>query len=267
MGRRRILTPEQEREIDARYEAGEKITHLAAEFGVHPQVIYRRRYQEKHPERTREADRRRDERNRASKRKRSKEYYRDPANREKYREWARAQAIKRKAADPDFGRRHYWANREDRLEKNRVYREENREAWREKNRRWQDANPDKRADSSQRRRARKAAALVEDVDRLVVWNRDGGICGICGKPADPEDWHLDHVVAIAVGGEHSYANVQVTHPRCNIAKGARPLPPTAAEVQHAFVFDADTSDSRRSSSHRKRPQRTADEDQGSQRAA
>lgn len=77
------------------------------------------------------------------------------------------------------------------------------------------------------RRARKRGAFVERVYRRVVWRRDGGVCGICGLAADPAGWHLDHVVPLALGGEHSYANVQVSHPSCNLAKGGRTPSATA----------------------------------------
>lgn len=68
---------------------------------------------------------------------------------------------------------------------------------------------------------REAIAFVEHVDRRIVWDRDNGICGLCGKPADPNDWHLEHINPISQGGEHSYANTQVSHPTCNRIKGGR----------------------------------------------
>ena len=66
-----------------------------------------------------------------------------------------------------------------------------------------------------------AQGFVETVNRAVVWKRDGGVCHICGMPADPNDWHLDHVRPLALGGEHSYANCRVSHPACNLKKGAK----------------------------------------------
>jgi 5-methylcytosine-specific restriction endonuclease McrA len=33
--------------------------------------------------------------------------------------------------------------------------------------------------------------------------------------------HLDHIVPLARGGEHSYANTQPAHPTCNRRKGAK----------------------------------------------
>lgn len=61
----------------------------------------------------------------------------------------------------------------------------------------------------------------EDFTRAEVWDRDEGICGICGEKADPADWHLDHVVPISRGGGHLLNNAQVAHPMCNLRKNNR----------------------------------------------
>jgi 5-methylcytosine-specific restriction endonuclease McrA len=69
------------------------------------------------------------------------------------------------------------------------------------------------------RRARKRERFVEHVHPLFVLERDDGVCGICGGDVDPLDFHVDHVVALANGGGHSYGNVQLAHPACNMRKG------------------------------------------------
>lgn len=71
------------------------------------------------------------------------------------------------------------------------------------------------------RRARKRGQFVERVYLATIWDRDGGICHLCGLSADPDDWELDHVVPLASGGEHSHANTAVSHPLCNRLKGNR----------------------------------------------
>lgn len=79
------------------------------------------------------------------------------------------------------------------------------------------------------RRARiRNAAMVESVDPLTVFKRDGWRCKMCGcktpmrlrgttDDAAPE---LDHVIPLAHGGNHTYANTQCLCRKCNQAKGA-----------------------------------------------
>lgn len=72
-----------------------------------------------------------------------------------------------------------------------------------------------------RARLRMLAATVERVDAQEVYRRAAGICGLCFLPAPIDRWHLDHIVPLSRGGEHSYANVRVAHPHCNGWKGRR----------------------------------------------
>ncbi len=73
----------------------------------------------------------------------------------------------------------------------------------------------------------------DSIDRLAIYERDGWICGLCGKPVNKHlrhpDWRaatLDHViplsVAIAAGWPpavaHSPDNLQLAHKRCNELK-------------------------------------------------
>lgn len=83
-----------------------------------------------------------------------------------------------------------------------------------------------------RRRARERGAFVERVYRKVVFERDGWRCRLCGKPVekaaevpDANAPTLDHIIPLAVGGAHSYANVQLAHFLCNSYKSAATLGP------------------------------------------
>lgn len=123
---------------------------------------------------------------------------------------AREQARKWRAANPEktleLQRRSYAKHAEKRREENRAYKAENR------------------ARCTERQMNRKAILLEqfeEHVDSLVVLERADGACGICGGDLDPLDFHVDHVVPLALGGFHSYANTQPAHPLCNTRKGAR----------------------------------------------
>lgn len=66
---------------------------------------------------------------------------------------------------------------------------------------------------------------------LRVFERDGWRCQICGVrtpkklrgSVDPRAPELDHIIPLAVGGDHLPENCQCACRRCNGAKGARPL--------------------------------------------
>lgn len=79
-----------------------------------------------------------------------------------------------------------------------------------------------------RRRALKVGAECEYVQPAEVYVRDGWICGLCYAPVDPlttypdpQSASLDHVVPLSKGGPHTYANTQLAHLSCNVAKGNR----------------------------------------------
>lgn len=77
---------------------------------------------------------------------------------------------------------------------------------------------------------RETDAFVEEVLRSEVWRRSDGVCHICGEAADETRWHVDHIVPIARGGEHSYANTAVSHPACNLRKGVQVIPDREPEA-------------------------------------
>ncbi len=77
-------------------------------------------------------------------------------------------------------------------------------------------------------RARKRGARTERVHRIRVFERDRWRCVLCGKRVvrtkgmgnhdNPRGPTLDHLVPIAQGGEHTYANVACAHWDCNVRK-------------------------------------------------
>ena len=86
-----------------------------------------------------------------------------------------------------------------------------------------------RPGASLRRRIAQYGAKSEPVDRLVVFNRDKWMCGLCGKRTirsrlgqrHPKAPTLDHVTPLSKGGSHTYDNLQCAHLRCNMDKGNR----------------------------------------------
>ena len=67
-------------------------------------------------------------------------------------------------------------------------------------------------------KAKKRSAFVEFVDVAAVYERDMGLCQICGLVAEGGDFSLDHRFPISKGGVHSMGNCQTAHLICNIRK-------------------------------------------------
>lgn len=103
----------------------------------------------------------------------------------------------------------------------REYQAAHREQGRTYTRRYYRKSPDVARASVAVRRARlRNAPVIEHISRQEVYERDQGRCHICGKKVDPQKWHLDHLVPLSKGGEHSMRNVAVAHPQCNLSRGA-----------------------------------------------
>jgi 5-methylcytosine-specific restriction endonuclease McrA len=133
--------------------------------------------------------------------------YKDP---EQKRRWEREHRNDHTGRE----RKQRWLAQPGNADKEREYAAEGRQRHRGTVKRRDKARRD-----AQAARARKRDAFVEHVDPLVVLERADGACGVCGWDVDPFDFHVDHIVALVNGGEHSYRNVQPTHPECNLRKG------------------------------------------------
>jgi 5-methylcytosine-specific restriction endonuclease McrA len=123
-------------------------------------------------------------------------------------------------------------NREDALARTRRWRKRNPDKVAEGSRRWRAENPERnreiKRNGHHRRKARLIEAFVEDVNRIVVFERDGYICQLCGIECSTKvDWPaknfatLDHIIPLAKGGTHEYANVQLLCLPCNCSKQDR----------------------------------------------
>jgi 5-methylcytosine-specific restriction endonuclease McrA len=132
----------------------------------------------------------------------------------------------RKETHPDYFREYYAKYREQRKLDANKWHHANAERAGEQRKVYVSANRDKARiwgrKAANKRWAIKKQLFVEDVDPLVVFARDKGVCGICGKPVEMNsNWELDHIVPLSKRGPHSYANVQLAHMKCNRSKGNR----------------------------------------------
>ena len=72
----------------------------------------------------------------------------------------------------------------------------------------------------------------KDISLQSLYNRESGICYLCGMKCNWEDyiisngaticgdWYpsIDHVIPISKGGEHSWKNIRLAHRKCNYIK-------------------------------------------------
>lgn len=146
-------------------------------------------------------------------------------DREDRREAARQRTADWRAVDPERTKRadrsNYERFREKRIAAAAAYRDANREKTREMARAYAKAHPDAVWRSDANRRAREREAFVEVVDRAVLYQRDRGMCGLCGRHVSGADASVDHIIPLSKGGLHSYANTQIAHLVCNLKRGNR----------------------------------------------
>ncbi len=151
-----------------------------------------RRYRERHPEKIAAKEQKR----------RSTEEYKRNA-RERTARWKTTNPIKAATSRSEF----YQRNKERLLAKNRE---------------WVQANPDKRRASELRSEARRRGARVGDtISRPEAYERFNGLCHICGGAVSRDKFEIEHVIPIIKGGEHSWSNIAIAHPKCNRSKGGK----------------------------------------------
>lgn len=183
------------------------------------------------------------------------------ANRQRIRDQEKARRSANPEAFKVVKKRHYEKNKDKALSYASAYREENREKikaatagkhatfsarYRQKNpercrqmtQAWKDANPEQRAQTNaewvhknlhkcrtyqHNRRAKKAAnggTLSPDL-AITLYAKQRGKCTCCGV-ALGDDYEMDHIVPLALGGVNSDENIQLLTSRCNRQKGAKP---------------------------------------------
>lgn len=133
----------------------------------------------------------------------------------------------------------YRANNKDKIAAaNALYRAENPEKikcrhakWRAENpskhrsngARWEAMNPEKCRIKCHNRRARLrdvGGVLSKDIaSKLIVLQKGKCACG-CKQPLG-DNYHLDHIMPIALGGSNTDDNIQLLRQRCNNQKHAK----------------------------------------------
>lgn len=86
---------------------------------------------------------------------------------------------------------------------------------------WQAANPEAVRVIHQNRRARKKASigrLSKDLAKKLLALQKG-MCPCCKRPLG-DDYHMDHIMPLALGGSNTDENIQLLRKQCNSQKHA-----------------------------------------------
>lgn len=119
-------------------------------------------------------------------------------------------------------RAYYAANTDLMLSRDKAKRERNAEKEAARHKRWVENNREKHRTKQRNRRAREASASGTHTARDVVeqLQRQKGRCFYCGNKVG-SDYHVDHVVPLALEGSNGPENIVISCPRCNKSKGAK----------------------------------------------
>lgn len=137
---------------------------------------------------------------------------------ERVRSWTLANPERKAKAS----RAWYQKNKKSVIDRVSAYYEANKEKIAEYKRKWVKENHQKTRVGSANRRAKKrevggrlSAGLA---DRL--YNLQRGKCACCGKPLG-KNFHLDHILPLALGGTNTDDNIQLLRGKCNNQKHAK----------------------------------------------
>lgn len=92
---------------------------------------------------------------------------------------------------------------------------------------------------SLKKRKRNSLAYTKEshtISLRQLYERDGGVCWICGKPCDYSAHYndsaypsVDHVVPISKGGKDEWDNIKLAHRGCNSSRGNKTHTPVIAK--------------------------------------
>jgi deoxyribose-phosphate aldolase len=145
-----------------------------------------------------------------------------PCKNEWKKAWRKANTEKVKASLAAYRA----ANKEKMKASGAAWRARNPEYAKIKVAEWKAANPERHAANKRNykrnRRAKKKSAggihTSNDIKQLLSSQK--GKC-ICCKSSIANNYHVDHVIPLALGGRNDKLNLQILCPTCNIRKGAK----------------------------------------------
>ena len=148
------------------------------------------------------------------------------ANPEKARALDVAKSARYRVANPEKVRQRYASYRARNPDKvrayNAAYKAENVDTLRVARAAWAAANTEKRRINEHNRRARKSEVGGKLSSGLAdkLFKLQKGKCPCCNQPLG-DDFHMDHIQPLALGGPNTDGNMQLLRQRCNNQKHAK----------------------------------------------
>lgn len=119
-------------------------------------------------------------------------------------------------------RKYYEKNKEKINATNKIWKEKNKDHVLEYARNYAKLNPEVKIRSENKRRAKISGAggsISKGItDKLSKLQKSR--CACCKLPLG-DDYHLDHIMPIALGGTNTDDNIQLLHAKCNMKKHAK----------------------------------------------
>lgn len=113
-------------------------------------------------------------------------------------------------------------NKEIKKKINKKWIENNREKYEKKQKDWINKNPEKvkayRSVCKNRRRSAEGKYTGKQILNLLSLQKNK--CITC-KVNIKENYHVDHIMPLALGGDNFIANIQLLCPKCNVRKNAK----------------------------------------------
>lgn len=180
------------------------------------------KYRDENPEKARACVRVSSEKNRPARREANREWRNK--NKDYVKKSKREYVEKNREKVLEAKRRYYQENKEKCLEQGRAHKAANKERYQEMGRRWREKNRVKVRLNNRKRKERIKNAegdhTAEDIINLMAIQKRK--CAGCFNKINGENYHVDHVQPITLGGTNWPSNLQILCPTCNMSKGGRP---------------------------------------------
>ena len=160
----------------------------------------------------------------------NKAYY--EANKKRLSEYNKARSKMFNKLHPEKVRIYNKKYRQEYLEKIRIqskfWRQTHAKELKESRKQYHATHREKSRIYSRKRKALKRGVRHEPYTEKYIFNRDGWVCGLCGKLVNPKFKHphllsasIDHIIPLSKGGGDNTLNTQAAHLGCNISKNAK----------------------------------------------